>query len=912
MSLTAGTRLGPYEILAPLGAGGMGEVYRARDTKLNRNVALKILPDAFASDADRLARFSREAQTLAALNHPSIAQIHGFEESGDVRALVMELVEGEDLSAVIARGPVPVSDALAITRQVALALETAHDAGIVHRDLKPANIKVKEDGTVKVLDFGLAKALDPNAGWSPGLSKSAGFADPSSNSPTMTSPAMTAMGMILGTAAYMSPEQAKGRAVNRRADIWAFGCVLYEALTGTRAFPGDDLTETLAAVVRGEPDWSLLPADLPPTVGVFLRRCFAKSAKDRVQDIGDMRLALEGAFDVPLAAGTERRPVSVLRQLRSLPFATVTVLLIAASGLMGWLLRPMPATVPQPLRQFTLTPSESLAIANSNRDMAITPDGSRLVYLAGQGAERTLYVRSLESLAPIALRKGERFFEPFVSPDNKWVAFNDESDFTLRKVPLAGGPPVTIASVGREISGATWGADDSIVFAFNGFESGLMQLSAGALSANVLTTPDKALGEVAHVWPEFLPDGQALIYTARSGVRGERSQIWALDLRTRTSKKLLETGTGAKYSATGHLLYGVENALWAVPFNAVTLEVHGEAVQLRPAVLTKSTGAVDFAVSAEGTLAYVTGSSSNTRRRLVWIDRATGGRQPVNLPERAYTMLRISPDGSRVALDIRDEESDIWIWDLARNVPTKITNDPSADTMPIWTPDSARVVFSSRRSGFPNLFVQPADGTGKAERLTEDNLTQYPSAVTRDGQVIYWEIGTETRLDVLMVPLAGANRTPVPLLKTTAIERNPELSPDGKWLAHSSDENQPAAQEIYVRPFPNVGGGRVQISSGGGMYPAWHPRTGNELFYVRPDGKLLAVPMRDGKPSGPARVVDGGFFVAPNPRSYDISPDGKRLLVIEDMTGVSGVSAQGMVVVLNWAEGLSRRPPASK
>jgi len=498
---------------------------------------------------------------------------------------------------------------------------------------------------VKVLDFGLAKALAPDG---------AGATADALNSPTLTSPAMTAMGMILGTAAYMSPEQAKGRVVDKRADIWAFGCLMYELLTGKRAFPGDDTTDTLAAVVRDEPNWGALPAALPSAIAVFLRRCLSKSAKDRVQDIGDMRLALEGAFDGP-APARQNRP-------RSAWVAVLALVLILASGAAAWLLKPAAIERAGPLRQFTLAPSESLAIANSNRDVAITPDGSRLVYLAGQGAERTLYVRPLDALSPMALRKGERFFEPFVSPDNKWVAFNDESDFTLRKVPLAGGPPVTIASVGREISGATWGADGSIVFAFNGFASGLMRLPEGASSADVLTTPDKARGEVAHVWPEFLPGGQALIYTARAGVRGEQSQIWALDLRTRASTKLLGTGTGAKYSATGHLLYGVENALWAVPFNAVTLEVHGEAVQLRPAVLTKSTGAVDFAVSAEGSLVYVTGSSSNTRRRLVWIDRATGGRQPVDLPERAYTMLRISPDGSRVALDVRDEESDIWIW----------------------------------------------------------------------------------------------------------------------------------------------------------------------------------------------------------------------------------------------------------
>jgi Tol biopolymer transport system component len=628
-----------------------------------------------------------------------------------------------------------------------------------------------------------------------------------------------------------------------------------------------------------------------------------------VQAIGDVRLALEGAFDAPASSAEGGAVPRAPRPSWRLWHGALAAMLVVAGALAAWVLKPDPAGGPQPMRQFVLTPAPGpLAIANTNRDIQITPDGTRVIFFAGQGAERALYVWPLDALAPTVVRRGERLFDPFVSPDSKWVAFNDETDFALRKVPLTGGPPVTLASIGREIAGATWGPDGSIVFAFSGLASGLMRLPEGGGSPVALTTLDKARGEVGHYWPEFLSGGNGLIFTVRVGSRGAQSEIWAMDLRNGKAKRLVETGTGARYSGTGHLVYGADNALWAVAFDPATMEIRGEAVQVRDAVPAKSSGAVSFSVSADGSLAYVSAASAVALRRLVWIDRATGAREVASLPPRPYTTARISPDGSRVALDIRDEGGDIWIWDLARNIATKITYDPSSDATPAWTADGQRIVFQSQRGGVPNIFAQSADGTGAVERLTETANTQYPSAVLRDGSVLYWELGARSPLDVYMLPPAARTRVAVPLLQTAALERNPEPSPDGKWLAYGSNENQAVQQEIWVRPFPHVAAGRVQISSGGGLYPMWHPRTGAELFYMRPDGALVVVPMRDGAPAGTPRVVvDAGFYTAPNPRTFDLSPDGKRFLMIENLTADGDAAPSGIVVVLNWADELRRR-----
>jgi len=921
MSLVRGTRLGPFEIGTPLGAGGMGEVYRARDTRLNRDVAIKILPAIFALDADRLARFKREAQVLAALNHPHIAAIYGLEETDGVQALVLELVEGPTLADRIANGPIGVPEALPIARQIAEALEAAHEQGFIHRDLKPANIKVREDGSVKVLDFGLAKLTGPaEAGPYVHQSAGAGFGRPElSQSPTITTPAATGIGMILGTAAYMSPEQARGKVVDKRADIWAFGCVLYEMLTGQHACPGEDVTETIAAVVKGEPDWSALPATLPPTLRVYLRRCLQKNLRDRLHDIGDMRLAIDGAFDVlPPSPQTSAEAVGTTLPWRSPTAGAVALALILVAAAATWWLKPPAAERPAPLRRFAISTGQApLGIANRNRDVAITPDGSRLVYFAGLGANRQLYVRALDALEGTPVRQAGRFFEPFVSPDSRWVGFNDEADFVLRKMPIAGGPPVTITAVGREILGATWGPDDTIVFATTEAGTGLRRVPAGGGTPTVLTTPDKARGEILHAWPEFLPGGRTILYTIQSGERGDDYQIAALNLDTGEQTILVPGGSSSRYAADGYLVYSLENTVRAVRFDAARLELVGDAVTVLERVPTKPFGGANFSVSADGTLTYVSGAASVARRRLVWVDRS-GMREPLDAPLREYNDVRLSPDGSRAALAVRDEQADIWIWDFARKTLTRLTADPGIDGSPVWAPDGRQLVFSSGRTGVVNLFIQAPDGAGSVRRMTESPYAQNPLSFSPDGsRLVVREDTTDTPgdnspSDLRLLVMDGSTRTQ-PLVNSAFNERLAQVSPDGKWLAYQSNDS--GRPEIYVRPFPNVDGGRWQISSSEGMQPAW-ARSGRELFYVAGDARLMSVAIREENgvfaAGNPTVAVNGPFYPGVNPaglRTYDVSPDGKRFLMLEVPVADTDADIGGIIVVLNWAEELKRLLP---
>ena len=731
MSLTSGTRLGVYEVTAQIGEGGMGQVWRGTDTTLGRQVAIKILPDAFAADPERLARFEREAKTLASLNHPHIAAIYGFEKSSGMHALVMELVEGEDLSQRIARGAIPLDEALPIAKQIAEALEAAHEQGIIHRDLKPANVKVRPDGTVKVLDFGLAKALDQGSGI---RDQGSGGA---ANSPTITTPAMTQMGMILGTAAYMAPEQAKGRVVDRRADIWAFGAVLFEMLTGTRAFPGEDLTDTLAAVVRAEPDWSLLPRDLSPSLLVFLRRCLQKDPKQRVGDIHDVRLALEGAFET--AAPQTTAVAAPAPQRRTVVIASVTLLAVAAvAALATWaLMRPIPTTL-QPVR-FALAPTaaQALAINGNDRDLVLSADGTHLVYVAGN--EGQLMVRAIAALDAVPLRGITGVRSPFLSPDGRWVGFF--TNLELRKVAIAGGPPVTLSIVGVA-RGASWGTDDTILFATSDPTTGLFRVAAAGGPPTVVTTPDAAQGEGDHLFPSVLPNGRAVLFTITSSSGGiDTAQVAVRDLTTGDTTTLIRGGSQAEYVApstgsgrAGYLVYAVAGTLRAVRFDPDTLTVLSDPVPVVEAVTTLPTGAAEFSVSRTGALVYVPGGATTAgTRSLVWVTRQ-GREEPLAAaPPRGYFYPRLSPDGTRVALDIRDQQNDIWIWDLARQTLTRLTDAPAADQYPVWTPDSRRIVFGSARAGVANLYGQAANNTGTVERLTTSPNSQQPLSISPEG-----------------------------------------------------------------------------------------------------------------------------------------------------------------------------------
>lgn len=872
----------------------MGEVYRARDKRLERDVAIKILPESFAHDADRLARFEREAKTLASLNHPNIAIIHGFEETHGIQALVMELVEGPTLADRIALGPIPFDEALPIAKQIAEALQAAHEQGVIHRDLKPANIKLRPDGTVKVLDFGLAKALDTTP-----------HGDPS-QSPTLT--AATEMGVILGTAAYMSPEQAKGRRVDRRADIWAFGTVLFEMLTGARPFAGDDVSETLARVIDRDPDWTALPDNVPPVLSQFLRRCLQKNPKQRIHDIADLRLALEGAFETPVAA--TNAPVAVMplrfwqRPTSALALATV---LLAIGALAVWLLIPAPA---RPIARFVASTSDAPFGPLGYHDLTISPDGSQIVYVIP--FQRHLHVQPVDRLEGMTNVGGvSGTSTPFFSPDGAWLGFAAMNDRSWKKVSILGGPPVTLWEVPASLQGAmgqargaTWGPDDTIIFAHAAVGTGLFRGPATGGDPEVLTTPDASKGEQNHWWPEFLPGRRAVLFTVVKGSGDQNREIALLDLDTREYTVLIPGGSQARYASTGHIVYGAGGALRAVPFDLGRLKVTGAPVSVVENVTTtEPSGTVNFAVSANGSLVYATGGTSLSRRTLVWVDR-NGREEPVKIPPRAYRVARLSPAGTQVAL----WDNDIWIFDLGREVLQRLATDPGGIRAPVWSPDGARVAFTAARGGnTESIYWQAADGSGSAERLSDGEKERIPASFTPDGTRLLFLQPRTLPHDIGMIALSGDRRTEM-LLTTTLNESSPEVSPDGRWLAYESNESG-RDSEIYVRPFPDTNASRRQVSSNGGTHPLWS-RTGRELFYYVSRDTIMAVPLQPGTELrlGTPEVAVRGSYASSlgSGRHYDISPDGKRFLLLKES---DEQNPPQVIVVLNWFEELKRLVP---
>ena len=908
MALSAGTRIGPYEIVGLLGAGGMGEVYRARDTKLNREVAIKVLLAAVANDAERLARFSREAQLLASINHPNIAQIYGLEDAGDVRALVMELVEGPTLADRIAHQAIPLEEALPIARQIAEALEAAHELGIIHRDLKPANIKLRADGTVKVLDFGLAKALDP-AGATSGEA---------ANSPTLSMQA-TAAGVILGTAAYMAPEQARGRAVDKRADIWAFGCVLFEMLTGSRAFQGDDITDTIVAVVSKEPEWKALPASASG-VRSLLGRCLKKDRRQRLQAIGDARIQID-----ELISGTSEDVLATRAAIpsrRATPGAIAALAVGAAiAAVATWALTKPAPPAPQQLSRFEIVPPPAQSLnTGSDRDIAISPDGRHIVYRSGAGGGASggaqLIVRTIDRVGVQTLSGIANARQPFFSSDSQWIGFFEGG--TLKKMSITGGAAIPICETPALSRGASWGDHNSIVFGTTDASSGLFEVSAGGGEPNQLTWPDKAKGETNHWYPSVLPDGRGVLFTITARNAAATAQVAVLDSRT-GKHKTLTRGSQAEYVEGGHLLYSVTGTLHAVRFDLERLELLGDPMPVVDGVWTAGGGAANYGVSRAGTLVYVPAAAAGTPtlRSLVWVDR-TGLETPIPSPPRAYEAPHLSPDGTRVALTIGEpDDSDIYIWDLAREGPLRrLTFDPGIDASPVWTPNGQRIVFRSGGEGLAeNLFTRAADGSGTAERLTTSQNFQTPSFITPDGaDIVGYEMSAKTAFDIMWFPLKGAASRP--LIRTMSIESNPELSADGRYIAYQSNES--GRYEIYVRRFPEVdAGGRWQASSGGGTRPVW-ARNGQELFYLDLENTLTAVPVQT---SGgtfafgrPAKVLDTAYAEAlVSSRPYDVSADGQRFLMIkENLTADRAAPPGGFVVVLNWFEEMKAKLPAGR
>ncbi|GMR23768.1 MAG: hypothetical protein BMS9Abin37_2232 [Acidobacteriota bacterium] len=740
-----------------------------------------------------------------------------------------------------------------------------------------------EDGKIKVLDFGLAKAFVED-----------GPEADSSMSPTLTRDA-TRIGVILGTAAYMSPEQAKGKRVDKRADVWAFGVVLYEMLTGTRPFVGEDVSDTLAAVLRGEPAWEALPSDLAPTFGSYLRRCLEKDSKRRVRDIGDVRLAMDGAFDsvprphdiVSKANGWQRSRASAF----ALAFGVLT-------GVTVWgIMRSAPT--PRPLARFSLAWPPDVSLTGGGRHVvALSPDGTRIAYSANE----QIYLRTLDQTEATPIRGTEGSARgPFFSPDGEWVGFY--SGGQLKKVAIRGGAPVSLCDA-LNPWGARWGADNTIVF---GQPENIMHVSADGGPCEVLVTVEA--GEITQ-GPQILPGQKAVLFSLNKlGTSWDDAQIVVQSLDTGERKVLIEGGREARYVPAGHLIYVSDGTLLAVPFEVDALEVTGGPVSLVEGVMNavRVSGAAQFSVSDTGSLVYVVGSGSDTERTLVWVDR-DGNEEALAAEPHVYRYPRISPDGGRVALDVADQKLDIWIWDFARETLTRLTFDPAREDYPAWTPDGQRVAFSSLREGPRKMYWKAADGTGAVERLTESENAQVPYAFSPDGQLVFRESGADQNADLGVLTLDGATE---PLLATEFDERNAEISPNGRWLAYES--NISGQSEIYVRPFPNVEDGQWLISKSGGQRPLWAP-DGRELFYLVPGTKLMAVEVQT-EPSfaaGNAKVVfEGPYSEGPFGRTYDISPDGKRFLMIKERASEE-TSSPELILVLNWFQELKRLVPTDR
>ena len=881
MPFAPGSRVGPYEVVSTLGAGGMGEVYRATDTKLGRDVAIKVLPASLAQDADRLARFDREARTLASLNHPHIAQIYGVEESGAARALVMELVGGETLAERIARGPVVLDEALAIARQIADALGAAHDLGIVHRDLKPANVKITDAGIVKVLDFGLAKAIEPG-GRGPG---------DASMLTTITSPAMTQAGIILGTAAYMAPEQARGKPVDKRADIWAFGVVLYEMVTGARPFGGDNVTDTIAAVVKEPPDINKVPQPLRRLVS----RCLEKDPARRLRDIGD-------AWDLLDDRATTAPAPRHARAVLALTAAVAVVALVAlAAVLVLW--SPWRSEAPAPLARFSIVVPQAAPLSASvtDRQIDISPDGKHIVYITGATTLGRLMIRDLDQIEPRQVTDFANVRSPFFSPDGRWVAFFAGSD--LFKVAIAGGPPMLLTRLTTNTRGGTWSADGSIIIATSDRKTGLLILPDSGGEAKPFTSvPDTATD---HMFPSALPNGRGVLYSVR--VDDAEGRIAVRDGATGVSKNIIPAGDQAFYADSGHIVYASAGTLYAVAFDLDRLETIGEPAAVVSNVASRGTGATDFALSKTGTLVYAPGNADvEARRSLVWVDRR-GTETPLPAPIRAYFALRLSPDGTRAAIDIRDQERDIWVLDIGRETLSRLSFGRGLDTFPVWTPDGRSIVYSRAAGG--GLLRRAADGTGQEETLGSDGALQFAQSFTPDGKrLLVTQQRSSNDLVLLNMDPAGGETA---VADSPFVDGPGDISPDGQWLAYQSNES--GQDQVYVRPLGTQAGGRVQVSPAGGTKPVW-ARNQRELFYLDAAGALTAVPVSTAGSftAGPSvKIASTRYFSANQARSYDVTPDGRRFLFIKGggMTTNPAATPVNLVVTLNWLDEIQAKLP---
>lgn len=907
-----GQTISHYEILEKLGEGGMGAVYRGRDTKLRREVALKTLPERFTQDAQRVARLKREARALASLQHPNVASIFGFEEVNRRSFLILELVEGEDLARRLQGGALPVDESLEIALQVAEGLEAAHEQGIVHRDLKPTNLKITPEGRIKILDFGLARACQPE-------SSAVRDAD---DAPVFNTD-ITKTGVILGTAAYMSPDQARGKPVDWRADIWAFGCVLYEMLTGKRPFSGETISDTLATILEREPDWERLPKSLSPGIRKLLQRCLVKDVRNRLQAIGDARITIQEYIAEPVEETAAPRPLwQRLAPWVLLPLTAVGV----------WILKPTETPVTLPAHHLEIPLPEGTRLTSQHRHaLALSPDGRTLAFVAGTQFNvydfdtSQIYLRSLDQWEARAIPGTDNAYQPFLSPDGKWLGFIQESK--LKKVAIAGGEPVTLCEV-EECCGASWGPDGSIVYA--NLSGGLYRVSTSGGEPDTLTRLDQESGEISHRLPHILPDGNAVLFTAvyhkLYDTDWNRARIYAQSLVTGERKLLLEGGTDARYLPTGHLIFAREGKLFAVRFDPKRLEVVGTETPVlegvNHSVHTGSseieTGAVHFAVSTTGVLAYAAGSVfPDVETSVAWVDRL-GHEELLEVEPNEYFSVRISPDGHHVLLTENYPPCDVWLYDLERKVQRRQTFEGS-HCWAIWGPEPDCFTVDSDRTGPVALYQKDLDtGPGEIHRLPAQPGAFAAGSWSRESkELAFMVVSQETGADIWILSSDGRTE---PFLCTRFHEMFPDFSPDGRWLVYTSDES--GREEVYARPYPGPGH-PVQLSTNGGTRPAWS-HDGGEIFYRKPSkvgpltSSFFAVRIDiDGDrliPSLPQELFEGSYRIGGPLRTYDVAWDGRFLLI--KMPDDSSVAAMldaafpsRIRIVQNWFAELEKKLP---